>query len=144
MRKESFLFLIDGDLEVMTIERSLKKCHIGNPLVRARSGLEVLEMMRDANLKQAYVALLDLRMLLLGGLEFFHEVRADTSLSDSILFTLTTSDNAMDISRCHKTNIAGYFLKELTREKLKEFDEFLKGYWRLAELPSNRLGTSNL
>ncbi len=137
MGKESHLFLIDDDdVDAMTIERALRQCRIGNPIVRAHNGIEALEMMRDGSLIPPYVTLLDLRMPQMNGLEFLGEVRADPKLSDSIIFVLTTSDDEIDINQCYKNNVAGYFLKEHTGEKLIEIAEFLKGYWRIVELPA--------
>ena len=45
-KEVSILLVEDDDVDVMAVERALKKLKISNKIIRARDGLEALEMLR--------------------------------------------------------------------------------------------------
>ena len=135
-KQEVTLFLIeDDDVDAMTIERAFSKLGIGNPLVRARDGLEALEMLQQGIVKKPYIILLDLQMPRMNGLEFLEAVRADPLLMSSVIFVLTTSSSEEEMMRAYKNQIAGYFLKENSGEGMLQVTDLLNGYWKIAYLP---------
>ena len=135
-KQEVTLFLIeDDDVDAMTIERAFSKLRIGNPLVRARDGLEALEMLQQGVVKKPYIILLDLQMPRMNGLEFLETVRADPLLKNSVIFILTTSSSEDEMMRAYSNQIAGYFLKEESGKGMMEVTELLSGYWKIAYLP---------
>ena len=58
-----------------------------------------------------YLILLDLNMPRMNGLQFLTELRGDSSLSDSIVFVLTTSRDEEDRAAAYRQHIAGYLQK---------------------------------
>ena len=67
----------DDDVDAETVERCLAQGRIANPLVRARDGIEALEMLRGTNgrsrLQPPYLFLVDIRMPRLDGIGFMQD-----------------------------------------------------------------------
>lgn len=75
------LFLIeDDDIDAISIERTLKKQNIRNPLVRAYDGLEAFELLKTGKVARPYVILLDLQLPRLNGHEFLKKNTAGPRL----------------------------------------------------------------
>ena len=91
----SILIVDDDEIDTRAVERALRKQRIVNPVYRAANGQEGLAMLRGEGGRQKvprpYLILLDLNMPRMNGLQFLQELRGDSSLSDSIVFVLTSS-----------------------------------------------------
>lgn len=131
----SILLVEDDDIDAIGIQRSLKSLNLLNPIHRARDGLEALEVLRNDVVARPFIVLLDLNMPRMNGLEFLSAVRSDTSLSDIVVFVLTTSQLDEEISAAYKKNIAGYIVKSSSNQDYKQLIRFLENYWNLVELP---------
>ncbi|NAZ94453.1 MULTISPECIES: response regulator [Vibrio] len=131
----SILLVEDDDIDAIGIQRSLKSLNLLNPIHRARDGLEALEVLRNDAVARPFIVLLDLNMPRMNGLEFLSAVRSDTSLSDIVVFVLTTSQLDEEISAAYKKNIAGYIVKSSSNQDYKQLIRFLENYWNLVELP---------
>jgi CheY-like chemotaxis protein len=115
-----FLLIEDNDLDAEKIERSMKKLHLDNPIIRARDGIEALDILRGQNgkvkLTQPYIILLDLNMPRMNGAEFLADLRTDNQLKNAYIYVLTTSDRYQDITTMNKFQAAGYIVKDLTKK----------------------------
>jgi len=137
--REVTLFLIeDDDVDATNIERSFIKKRINNPIVRARDGVEALELMRGDSVPVPYIVLLDLKMPRMDGLEFLRHIRSDDKLNETVVFVLTTSLDEEDIAASYKEHIAGYFVKDETGDKFLNIVELLDGYWKVVHLPAEK------
>lgn len=57
------VFIVDDDdVDVIGIERALKKLKIANPTIRAKDGMEALEMLRNKLIPHPFIVLLDINM----------------------------------------------------------------------------------
>lgn len=135
--KEVTIMLVDDDdVDVMGIERALKKLKIGNPLVRARDGSEALELLRDPQaVRRPYIVLLDLNMPRMSGLEMLAELRNDPMLNSAVVFVLTTSNDDEDKVKAYQQHVAGYIVKSQVGDGFLRVLEMLDHYWRVVELP---------
>ena len=131
----SILLVEDDDIDAIGIQRALKSFNLLNPIHRTRDGLEALEVLRNDAVDRPFIVLLDLNMPRMNGLEFLSAVRSDTSLSDIVVFVLTTSQLDEEISAAYKKNIAGYIVKSSSNQDYKQLIRFLENYWNLVELP---------
>ncbi|MDA1233610.1 MAG: response regulator [Acidobacteria bacterium] len=129
----------DNELDLEKVERGFRRLKITNPLVRAKDGLEALEVLRGsatvAKLARPYVILLDVNMPRMNGIEFLHELRADPTLADSTVVVLTTSDRIEDVEAAYENQVAGYIVKPLTRDDTLAALSKLGAYWNLSALP---------
>ena len=118
----SILLVEDDQMDVMNVQRELRKQNITVPMLHARNGREALNMLRGENgetkISRPALVMLDLNMPRLNGLELLKILRADPEFSDLNVFIMTTSDLDVDHSGVNDLGISGYIIKPLT------FDSF--------------------
>ncbi len=123
----------------MAIERGFRQAKVFNEIIRARDGVEALEIMRGQHdslrLTKPCIVLLDLNMPRMDGFTFLDELRKDSDLHKTVVFVLTTSKDDVDRSRAYERYIAGYIVKENTGVNLNSLIQTLENYWRLVDLP---------
>lgn len=138
LHKQVTIFIVDDDdVDVLGIERALKKLRIANPTIRAKDGIEALELLRKKAIAKPYIILLDINMPRMGGIDFLKELRADEDLCGSVVFILTTSSDDQDKMLAYKKNVAGYIVKKQVGESFLNIVDMLGHYWRVVELPYN-------
>ncbi|MBC3917706.1 response regulator [Undibacterium sp. CY18W] len=132
----TILIVDDDDVDVLGIERALKKLKIANPIVRAHDGIEALQILRQPNgVARPYLILLDINMPRMNGLEMLAELRQDKTLSSAVVFVLTTSQDDQDKVLAYSKHVAGYIVKQHVGDGFMRVIEMLDRYWRLVELP---------
>lgn len=135
-KEVTILLVDDDDVDVMGVERALKKLKILNPIVRARDGIEGLALLRDPRaVKRPYIVLLDLNMPRMNGHEMLAELRNDSALSSAVVFILTTSKADEDKVEAYQQHVAGYIIKSQVGDGFLRVIEMLDHYWRVVELP---------
>ncbi|WP_187260983.1 response regulator [Pontibacter beigongshangensis] len=126
-KKVNILLVEDDYLDIMNVERELKKINVNHPIHVARNGKEALNMLRggegEARISPApSVILLDINMPKMNGLEFLAELRREPEFSHIPVFIMTTSNEESDRFEAQRLNVAGYIVKPLT------FDSFNKSH----------------
>ena len=114
MKKATILLVEDDELDVISVERSLKKLESEYILYTAYNGIEALKILRDK--EEALipdVILLDINMPRMNGIEFLKVLREDKKLKNLKVFIMTTSSEEMDRSEAEKLGISGYIIKPL-------------------------------
>jgi CheY-like chemotaxis protein len=137
----SILLVEDDEVDVMNVQRALKKNNSTATLYRAANGIEALAMLRNTNhISQAdnsrLLILLDLNMPQMGGLEFLKELRADPDLTKLPVVMLTTSMQDSEIAAAYEYHVAGYIVKPITFSSFVEKIDALNRYWLMSELPA--------
>ncbi|GAB1269370.1 response regulator [Aurantivibrio infirmus] len=135
--EDTTIFVVDDDdVDVMGIERALKKLNITNPMLRARDGVEALQMLRTQDLlQQPFIMLLDINMPRKNGIEMLRELRGDPELRRAVVFILTTSNAEEDKKLAYDLNVAGYIVKKNLGSGTMEILKMLQHYWQSVELP---------
>ena len=114
MKKPTILLVEDDELDVISVERSLKKLESEYVLYTAYNGIEALKILKDPEIQfTPDVILLDINMPRMNGIEFLKVLREDKKLKDLKVFIMTTSSEEMDRSEAEKLGIAGYIIKPL-------------------------------
>ncbi len=112
--KHTILLVEDDELDIISVQRSLKKLESEYELHTAYNGIEALQMLRDQDLAlRPDVILLDLNMPKMNGIEFLKALRADNSLKNIKVFVMTTSSEGSDRSMTEELGISGYIIKPL-------------------------------
>lgn len=132
----NLLLVEDDDVDAMGVTRALQRHRIVNPLIRARDGIEALELLRSGAVPRPYLILLDLNMPRMGGLELMRELRNDPKLSDSVVFVLTTSKSDEDMTAAYRAHVAGYIVKREIGSSFSDLVTMLDAYWQIVELPN--------
>tara|TARA_B110000003_G_scaffold183723_1_gene182747 strand:+ start:167 stop:595 length:429 start_codon:yes stop_codon:yes gene_type:complete len=132
----AILLVEDDDIDALSVIRAFSRLKIANPIVRAKDGIEALEILKNQEIEHPYLILLDLNMPRMGGLELLNTLRHDPSLESSVVFVLTTSKDDEDKLAAYKQHIAGYIVKEKLDDGFEDLVKLLDHYWRLVELPA--------
>lgn len=114
MKKHTILLVEDDELDVISVQRSLKKLEHPFELHTAYNGKEALEMLTQNNADVTPdVILLDLNMPKMNGIEFLKCLRKDSRLKDIKVFIMTTSSESSDRLSAEEMGISGYIIKPL-------------------------------
>lgn len=135
----TILLVEDDDGDAVAVQRSFQRAKIVSPIIRSVDGMDALNLLRGANGRAKppapYVLLVDLNMPRMSGIQFVKVLREDQELRHSIVFILTTSDNAKDVMAAYDLNVAGYILKETAGQSFLNLVTLVDSYWRIVEMP---------
>ncbi len=127
----SVLLVEDNDVDVEAVQRAFRRASLPCRLHSARDGVEALKMLRGEGEKpvvqEPFLILLDINMPRMDGMELLHELRADETLKQSIVFMLTTSDRDRDVTQAYEHNVAGYFLKDDLSPLIQTLSPYCQG-----------------
>lgn len=137
----NILLIEDDEVDVMNVQRALKKNNATSILYRAANGIEGLAILRNNQQiakenDSRLLILLDLNMPKMGGIEFLKELRADPNLCHLPVVILTTSRQDSDRSAAYQYNVAGYLVKPITFSSFVETIDVLNRYWSMSEMPT--------
>ena len=109
------LLVEDDRVDIMTVQRAMKKIDVSNPLYVARTGVEALGMLRGDGYPKIEptpsLILLDLNLPKMGGIEFLKELRADPVLRSLHVIVLTSSNEPSDRSAAFEYEVDDYIVK---------------------------------
>ncbi|NUY80453.1 response regulator [Flavobacterium sp. MAH-1] len=111
MDKHTILLVEDDELDIISVERSLKKLETDYELRTAYNGIEALTALKGG--LKPDVILLDLNMPKMNGIEFLRMLRADQTLKKLKVFVMTTSSESSDRDLAEELGISGYIIKPL-------------------------------
>jgi CheY-like chemotaxis protein len=139
----NILLVEDNDVDVDILRRGLKKLDAQSNVVRAKDGLEALEILQRQKeqppLPHPFLILLDINMPRMNGHEFLESLREDPDISDSRVIVFTTSDNPKDVSRAYSRNAVGYVVKPDSFQELQKTLTAICAFWeRCAHPPAAR------
>ena len=142
MKKPTILLIEDDELDIISVERSLKKIESAFILHTAYNGIEAFKMLRDKAMPLVPdVILLDINMPRMNGIEFLQILRTDEILKDIKVFIMTTSSEASDRSAAEELGISGYILKPLNyndnTKRSDSMDAFVQFHLRKILLNEN-------
>jgi CheY-like chemotaxis protein len=132
----------DDDGDAKAVERTFLKARIANPIVRARDGVEAMEILKGTDqqprIEPPYMLLVDLNLPRMNGIQLVTAIREDPDLHESIIFMLTTSNRAEDKESAYDLNVTGYIVKEKAGEDFLKLFSLVDSYWRIVEMPGAR------
>ena len=120
---DDVILLVEDDrVDIMTVQRAMKKIDVSNPLHVARTGVEALGMLRGDGYPRIEpmpaLILLDLNLPKMGGIEFLKELRADPALMALHVIVLTSSNEPSDRAAAFEYEVDDYIVKP------HSFDDF--------------------
>lgn len=114
MNVKSILLIEDDELDVISLQRVLKKMELDIELHTAFNGTDALELLKGPKkIPVPDLILLDLNMPRMNGIEFLEELRKDKSFDNVKVFVMTTSNDEQDRHKTEKLGISGYMIKPL-------------------------------
>lgn len=132
--KNAGILLVEDDrVDVMTVQRALKRNAITNPLYIARTGLEALGRLRGDGLPKIdpppALILLDLNLPRMSGIEFLKELRADSRLRQLRVIVLTSSNEPRDREAAFQYEVDDYIVKPHSFEEFTSAIATVLAYW---------------
>lgn len=120
---KTILLVEDDELDVISVQRILKKFYTSYDLHVAHNGKEALTMLtRVENPIKPDVVLLDLNMPRMNGIEFLKIIREDAMLKNLPVFVMTTSSEISDRTLTEQLGVSGYIIKPLSDNNVKKVD----------------------
>jgi CheY-like chemotaxis protein len=127
----SVLLVEDDDVAAEAVVRGLRKNGMNCDVVVAEDGVAALQILRgthERRIRRPLVALVDLNMPRMSGIEFLQELRADADLRSTVVFVLTTSGTDSDRAKAYRQSIAGYIVKAAVGPQFRGLARFLTEY----------------
>jgi CheY-like chemotaxis protein len=135
MKKNIILLVEDDELDIISVQRSLKKMESEYELHIAYNGKEALFLLTEHNpMLFPDVILLDLNMPKMNGIEFLKILRSDEKLKQIRVFIMTTSAETADRTTTESLGISGYIIKPLNyndnTKRTDSMDSFVQFHLR--------------
>lgn len=122
------LLVEDDQLDVMDIRRTLDKMKIMYQLHVAKNGEEGLAVLRGEGStpleRLPDVALIDINMPKMNGLEFLQAIRQSDEWKGLKCFMITTSDEKVDKETAKALGVSGYIIKPFKLNNPSSMDSF--------------------
>jgi CheY-like chemotaxis protein len=147
MNPKIILLIEDNPSDIALTQRALTKSRVANELVVAEDGQEALDYLfgegihasRDATQLPA-LALLDLKLPKIDGLEVLRRIRADERTRRLPVVVLTTSKEEQDVAASYDLGVNSYIRKPVDFTQFVQAVEQLGLYWLvLNEAPPKRM-----
>ena len=140
LQKPATILLTDDDEgHRILIEDNLRASGLEHPIISFEDGRELLDFLHDLHPRhrldatRSYLALLDIRMPRMDGLETLRRIRSEARLKTLPVIMLTTTDDSREIGRAYELGCSCYLAKpvDFTRfteavQRLGRFIEFLE------------------
>ncbi|HEY2348484.1 MAG TPA: response regulator [Puia sp.] len=135
MDKRIILLVEDDELDVISVQRNLRKTDAEYILYVAYNGKEALALLNDpVKPIMPDVILLDLNMPKMNGIEFLQAIRSSDQFSKIEVFIMTTSGESEDRLKAEGLGISGYIIKPLSytenTRRLDSMDGFVQFHLR--------------
>jgi len=131
---DNVILLVEDDrVDIMTVQRAMKKIDVSNPLHVARTGVEALGMLRGDGYPKIEptpsLILLDLNLPKMGGIEFLKELRADPALGTLQVIVLTSSNEPGDRAAAFEYEVDDYIVKPHSFEDFSNAMSIMLADW---------------
>ena len=122
----NILLVEDDNLDIIDVKRTLDKMHILNNMIVARNGEDALRILSEKERSDTKpdIALIDINMPKMNGLEFLGAIRKMDEWKDLKCFIITTSDEKVDRMAAKDMGISGYIVKPLKLNNPSSMDAF--------------------
>lgn len=128
----SILLVEDDQMDIMNVQRELRKHAVDVPLHVARNGREALNLLRGEGghdkIGLPNVVMLDINMPRMNGLELLEQLRSDPEFVGLNVFIMTTSDLDTDRLKAQQLAVSGYIIKPLSFDKFGEGGTSVDGF----------------
>jgi len=135
------LLVEDDQIDAKAFVRAIEKAKTGHSVTVARDGVEPWELLKGHDADDPHpgpdLAILDINMPRMSGLELLRRIRSDKELCNLIVFILTTSNDAQDKLDAYHLNAAGYILKSGLNGSLARIVELIESYRQIVEFPAD-------
>ena len=139
--KNAVILLVEDDrVDIMTVQRALKKIDVSNPLHVARTGVEALGMLRGDGFARIEptpsLILLDLNLPKKDGREVLARIKGDRDLRRIPVIVFTSSQNPDDVLNIYDLAANCFIAKPMDLEQFSRVVTAIEDFWmHVVELP---------
>jgi CheY-like chemotaxis protein len=135
IKKFNILLVEDDALDIICVERSLKKLDKAFELYKAHNGKQAWDLLNSENDPiKPDVIILDLNMPKMNGIEFLKVIRNDPRFINLKVFIMTTSSESVDRTTAEHYGISGYIIKPLgyadNKKRVASMEAFVEFHLR--------------
>ena len=129
-------------VHAVLVERNLRRAGLVNDIRLFSDGEEILDFLFGEALTAPelcdaqYLLLLDIRMPKVAGTEVLRRVKSDENLRRIPCVMLTTTDDPVEIDKCHRLGCNNYVVKPLGADRFIETVRRLGMFLSVVEVPS--------
>lgn len=142
MRKETIILIAEDDEgHYSLIRKNLQRAGVENPILRFPDGQAVLDFFFHPNSTTApmqsdsYLLLLDIRMPKVDGIEVLQAIKKDSRLKVIPIIMVTTTDDPMEVDRCHQLGCNLYLAKPIDYDAFVDAIQKSGRFFSLMEVP---------
>jgi CheY-like chemotaxis protein len=126
------LLVEDDEIDAMAVERAAMIAGCQTSILRARDGVEALEVLTAHAKPDVKLVITDINMPRMNGLELLQHMKATQDLQTIPVVVLTTSCDDRDRIAAYKNNVAGYMVKPVDHKQFEAVARTVFEYWKLS------------
>ena len=135
MRSLCILLVDDDKIERLKFKKVCQEANFKSNIIEAKDGETALLLLDDCKTPFDLI-ISDLNMPGIDGFEFLSTLKNNSKLKNIPIVILSTSQRKIDLDRCYKFGISGYFTKPLKFSDYSDSVISLLKYWDKASLSS--------
>lgn len=137
MKDIEILLAEDDEGHANLICRNLKRSGISNEVKHFKNGKKLIDFLYDPahGCNISYLILLDIRMPIMDGIEALEIIKSDEELKAVPVIMLTTTDNPVEVKKCHLLGCNNYIVKPVSYESFVEALHNLGLFLRIVTIP---------
>jgi CheY-like chemotaxis protein len=132
----------DDDGHFALIKKNLSRAGIFNKVIQFGDGQELVDFLfmnghspqRESN--TPYLLMLDIRMPKMDGIDVLTQIKQDDALSRIPVIMLTTTDDPVEIERCHALGCSMYIVKPVEYDKFTHTIRKLGSFFSVISVPA--------
>jgi CheY-like chemotaxis protein len=128
---QPILLVEDDQVDIMTVERGLKKLGVINKLVTVNNGEEALQYLERSEDELPCMILLDINMPKMNGHECLKQLKSHPAFKNIPVIMLTSSMEQQDVDQGFALGISGYILKPVDYDQFIDAIQVLNSYWTI-------------
>ncbi|MCL7419977.1 MAG: response regulator [Methylobacter sp.] len=128
---QPILLVEDDQVDIMTVERGLKKLGVINKLVTVNNGEEALQYLESSEDELPCMILLDINMPKMNGHECLKQLKSHPAFKNIPVIMLTSSMEQQDVDQGFALGISGYILKPVDYDQFIDAIQVLNSYWTI-------------
>ena len=137
----TILLTDDDEGHRILIEENLRASGLEQPLIVFEDGRELLDFLHDLHprhrfdRRHPYLALLDIHMPRMDGLETLRRIRSEPKLRCLPVIMLTTTDDSREVGRAYELGCSCYLAKPVDFARFTEAVQRLGKFIQFMEIP---------
>ena len=144
MIESEILLIEDNPLDRELTIRSLHEQGLNGKIIVATDGAEAIDIITRLPLHSLKIALVDLKLPKVDGLEVIKAMRAHEATKLLPIIVFSSSEEESDIRRCYEAGANSYIVKPIRLDEIGKTMAQVSNYWRSLNKTSHGLQTTDV